>query len=416
MKNMSHTTNPFETAQQQLKNAAEAGGISEKDIEILKYPQRYIEATIPVIMDNGDTQYFVGFRSQHNNFRGPYKGGIRYHQQVNLDEVRALSFWMSFKNAVVDVPFGGGKGGIIVDPSKLSEGELERLSKGYVQKMFPVFGPEIDVPAPDVNTNGKIMSWMLEEYERIIGKKAPATFTGKPVENGGSQGREEATGFGGVAVLREIVAKGLVDLKNNPSVAIQGFGNVATFFAKDMKDMGLNFVAVSDSKGGIYNPDGLDFEAVLAHKKETGAVKDFAGAKNISNEELLELPVQVLVPAALENVLNSDNASKIHAKIIVEMANGPTTPEADKVFAEKNILVIPDILANSGGVCTSYFEWYQNMHGESWSKEDVLSKLTDKMKKAFADVFEAKEKHNTTMRSAAYILAIKRILEARPNA
>jgi glutamate dehydrogenase/leucine dehydrogenase len=406
--------NPFETAKQQLEAAAKIANLDSNKVEQLKSPDRYVEVSIPVMMDNGQQKIFIGFRSQHNNARGPYKGGIRYHQDVNLDEVRALSFWMSFKNAVVNVPFGGGKGGIIVNPKELSSSELEKLSRGYAKKLYPVFGPEMDVPAPDVNTNGQIMGFMLDEYQKITGSKSQATFTGKSLDNGGSQGREEATGFGGVYVFEEVVNKKIVDLPAGSKIAIQGFGNVATFFAQASEKLGYKVVALSDSKGGIYSPEGLDFEKVLAHKKATGSLIGFTGAKDISNSELLELPVDVLVPAALENVLTKDNAEKIQAKLIMEMANGPTTPEADEIFTRKNIVVIPDILANSGGVCTSYFEWYQNMKQEVWDKGQVLDKLSKQIKQAFADVHERQKKHSTTFRSAAYILAAERIIEAMP--
>lgn len=405
-------TNPFESAKQQLEEASQIAGFDKNKIEQLKSPDRYVEVSIPVMMDSGAQKIFTGFRSQHNNARGPYKGGIRYHQDVNLDEVRALSFWMSFKNAVVNVPFGGGKGGIIVNPKELSEGELEKLSRGYVSKMHPVLGPEFDVPAPDVNTNGQIMGWMLNEYQKCSGNKSMATFTGKSLDNGGSQGREEATGFGGYWVFESAVKEKVADIPAGAKIAIQGFGNVATFFAKKAFEAGYKIVALSDSKGGIYNAQGLDLGKVFAHKKSSGGLKDFEGAKNISNEELLELDAEVLVPAALENVLTGDNAAKIKAKLIVEMANGPTTPAADMVFAAKNIVVIPDILANSGGVCTSYYEWYQNMKLETWSKEQVLNKLEKQIKQAFMDVCAIKEKYKTTFRNAAYILATQRILDA----
>ncbi len=405
-------TNPFKTAQAQLLQAAEIAQLDKNKIQQLTMPDRYVEVSIPVIMDSGEQEIFVGFRSQHNNSRGPYKGGIRYHQDVNLDEVRALSFWMSFKNAVVNVPFGGGKGGIIVNPKELSVGELERLSRGFVQKIYSVIGPELDVPAPDVNTNGQIMEWMVDEYKKITGNpKALATFTGKPLGKGGSEGRAEATGFGGVHVFEEAVKNSLGGVVKGNTVALQGFGNVSSFFAEAAQKLSFVVVALSDSKGGIYNEKGLDLVAVTAHKKQTGSLKDFAGAKNITNSELLELPVDVLVPGALENVLTAENADKVKAKLIVEMANGPTTPEADVIFAKKNIPVIPDILANSGGVCVSYYEWYQNMHNESWSKEDVLEKLSKQIKQAFADVYELQKKYNTTFRNAAYVLAAQRIIE-----
>jgi glutamate dehydrogenase/leucine dehydrogenase len=404
-------TNPFESAKEQLETAAKAAGLNRNKIEQLKQPNRYTEVSIPVMLDNGEQKIFSGFRSQHNNARGPYKGGIRYHQDVNLDEVRALSFWMSFKNAVVNVPFGGGKGGIIVNPKELSEGELERLSRGWVQKLYPLLGPEFDVPAPDVNTNGQIMGWMLDEYQKITGNKSFATFTGKAVNNGGSEGRTEATGFGGGYVLKQALEHNLIP-GGQKTIAIQGFGNVATYLAEATKDLGFKIVALSDSKGGVYSEQGIDVKAAEAHKQQTGALKGLSGTENISNEDLLEMDVAVLVPAALENVLTADNAEKIKAKFILEMANGPTTPEADAIFAQKNIPVIPDILANSGGVATSYYEWYQNMYNEKWSKEDVLKKLEAQMTQAFSDVLEKKNQYNTTYRTAAYILAAERIIAA----
>lgn len=403
-------TNPFETAIKQLEEAAQIAGLDKNRIERLKYPDRYVEASIPVIMDSGEQKIFAGFRSQHNNARGPYKGGIRYHQQVNLDEVKALSFWMSFKNAVIDVPFGGGKGGIIVNPKELSAAELEKLSRGWVQKMHPLLGPRVDVPAPDVNTNGQIMEWMVDEYSKITNNpKSLAVFTGKPIGKGGSEGREEAAGFGGFYVFEEVAKK--FGIPAGSKIAVQGFGNVATFFAKMAVEKGFKAAAVSDSKGGIMNMDGLDLRLAREHKKQTGSLKDFPGAKNITNEELLELDVEVLVPAALENVLTEKNAADIRAKLIIELANGPTTKEADKIFQAKNLPVIPDILANSGGVCVSYYEWQQNMEHATWSKEQVLSKLEKQIKQAFFSVLSIKEKYSTTYRNAAYILAAQRIME-----
>ncbi len=404
--------NPFESAKNQLQVAADAVGLDPKKVAQLKLPDRYVEVSIPVEMDDGTQQIFTGFRSQHNNARGPYKGGIRYHQQVDLDEVRALSFWMSFKNAVVNVPFGGGKGGIIVNPKELSKNELEKLSRGYMQKLFRVFGPEVDVPAPDVNTDGQIMSWMRDEYEKLTGGSAPAVITGKPVENGGSEGRTEATGFGGGYILKEAVNAGLVAGEDEHTMAIQGFGNVATYLAEAVAEMGIKIVALSDSKGGVFNEAGINVKEAEAHKKQTGALSGLAGTTDITNEELLELEVSILVPAALENVLTGENAPHIKAKLILEMANGPTTPEADAQFEKNKIAVIPDILANSGGVAVSYFEWYQNMHNEHWSKNDVLQKLQELMAKAFQEVVDVQKQYGTSMRTAAYILGAKRIIEA----
>lgn len=402
--------NPFESAKTQLRRAVEAAGLDADKAERLMNIDRYVEATIPVKMDDGTQKIFHGFRSQHNNSRGPYKGGIRYHQDVNLDEVRALSFWMTFKNAVIDVPFGGGKGGIIVNPKELSEAEIERLSRGYMQKMHPVFGPEVDVPAPDVNTTPKIMSWMRDEFEKITGKPAPAVITGKPVADGGSEGRTEATGYGGGYILREAVSAGMIP-EGSRTIAIQGFGNVATYLAEKAMELGFTIVALSDSKGGIYSEEGIDLKQAEEHKKASGSLQGMPGTQDITNEEILELNVAVLVPAALENVLTAENAEKIKAKFILEMANGPTTPEADEVFAKNGVTVVPDILANSGGVCVSYFEWYQNMHEENWSKEDVLKKLDEHMVKAFAEVKEAAKRYSVSLRTAAYIVAAQRVIE-----
>ncbi|MFO0718885.1 MAG: Glu/Leu/Phe/Val dehydrogenase [Candidatus Paceibacterota bacterium] len=411
---MSKKINPFENAIAQLEKAQKIAKLSPDFVKQMKSPDRYIEVSIPVMMDSGEIKIFEGFRSQHNNARGPYKGGIRFHPMVDLDEVKALSFWMTFKTAVVNVPFGGGKGGVIIDPKTLSENEIEKVSRGYVQKMYPIFGPEMDVPAPDVNTGEKIMGYMLDEYEKIIGKKAPATFTGKSVQNGGSEGRTEATGFGGGVILREAMNAGLVNLSEK-TVAIQGFGNVATYFAESAVSQGLKVVALSDSRGGIFNKDGIDLAQAQAHKKMTGALSGLANTKDISNEELLELQVDILVPSALENVLTAQNAGRVKAKLIVEMANGPTAPEADEIFEKNGVIVIPDILANSGGVATSYFEWYQNMHGEKWSREDVLKKLDDLMVSAFKDVMVAKNKYSSSFRNAAYVVAAERIQKAVRN-
>jgi glutamate dehydrogenase/leucine dehydrogenase len=319
--------------------------------------------------------------------------------------------WMSWKCAIADIPFGGGKGGIIVDPRELSEGELERLSRGYMKGIYRDIGVHVDVPAPDVNTDGKIMAWMLDEYEKLIGEKAPGVITGKPVDKGGSLGRTEATGRGGVFVLRELANK-----KNlNPAetkIAVQGFGNVGYYFALLAQELGFKVVAVSDSKGGVFKEDGLDIVEVMEHKKSTSAVKDFEGADNIGGEEILELDVDVLVPAALENAIQESNADKIKAKYIIEMANGPVTPEADEILEQKEIMVVPDVLANSGGVTVSYFEWEQNVKDEKWSEDDVNAKLEEKIVSAFNESFEEMENLKLSFRMGAYALAIRKVLEA----
>jgi glutamate dehydrogenase len=324
-----------------------------------------------------------------------------------MNEVKALAFWMTIKNAVVDVPFGGGKGGVEVDPKALSTGELERLTKAFTKELAPNIGPEMDVPAPDVNTNAQIMSWLVEEYSRIAGKEVLAVTTGKPVGKGGSLGREEATGLGGFFVLEELVGK--MNLQKPLKVAVQGFGNVGSHIAELLEKNGYQVVALSDSKGGIYDEKGLDVAKVEAFKKEKGSLSGFSG-KDITSSDLLELPVDILVPAALENVLTAENASKIKAKIILEMANGPTTAEADKIFNDKGIVVVPDVLANSGGVTVSYFEWYQNMHQESWSLEEVNEKLKEKMVAAFEVVWKIKEEKQVNMRVAAYVVALQRLV------
>src|SRR3989344_175038 len=409
-----HRVNPFETAKKQLDQAAKIADFDPKYIERLKVPDRYVEVSIPVVMDNGEQKIFTGFRSQHNNARGPYKGGTRYFEQVNLDEIRALSFWMTFKNAVVNIPFGGGKGGIIFDPKKVSPAELERITRGYVQKIFHLIGPEVDSPGPDVGAGSQVMDWIMDEYSKLSGKKQFAASTGKSLDQGGSEGREEATGYGGGVILREVLSKNLIQ-PIKKTIAIQGFGNVGTFLAKSVHELGWRIVALSDSKGGVFNDQGIDLEQAAQHKKATGSLKDLAGTRNITNEELLELDVDILVPAALENVLTAENANRIKAQMIFEMANGPTTPEADEIFNQKKKIIIPDILANSGGVATSYYEWYQNMHQEKWPVDEVLSKLHTLMVQAFNDVFAVQQKYQTSFRNAAYILGAERIINTIKN-
>jgi glutamate dehydrogenase/leucine dehydrogenase len=402
--------NPFKTAMQQLEDAAKVLNLDKQILGLLKQPSRIISVAVPVKMDNGEQKVFQGFRVQYNDARGPFKGGLRFHPQVDMDEVKALAFWMSIKNAVVDVPYGGGKGGIIVDPKKLSKGELERLSRKFIDLIYKNIGPQVDVPAPDVNTTPEVMGWMVDEYSKLVGSLQLAVITGKPLSMGGSQGREEATGFGGVEVLKQ-VAK-VFKLKKGASVAIQGFGNVGAFFAELAQDAGFKVVAVSDSKSGIYAPKGMDVKKVLEWKKQMGGLANFPGSTNVTNDKLLELPVDILVPAALENQLHKGNARKVKAKVILEMANGPTTPEADAIFARRKIPVIPDVLCNSGGVATSYLEWTQNLNGYYWTKEEVLKRLEKYMHQAWVNVHQTVLKHDTNYRTAAFILAILRITEA----
>ncbi|MCX6705407.1 MAG: Glu/Leu/Phe/Val dehydrogenase, partial [Candidatus Woesebacteria bacterium] len=376
----------------------------KKAIEAILNPQRVIKGKIIIKGKDGKNKTFDAFRIQHNDARGPFKGGIRFHQNVSEDEVQALATLMSLKCAVAGIPYGGAKGGVVVDPSKLTKDELKDLSTQYAKFITPFVGPWKDVPAPDVNTDGQIMSWMLEAYEKKVGYQAPATFTGKPIELGGSLGRTEATGQGGVFVL-EAYTKLKALKASSCTVAVQGFGNVGYYFAKIAKELGFNVVAVSDSSSGLYNPKGLDIESIGAFKEKGGALEDSplkVGSKYITNEELLELPVTVLVPAALENSVTKANMEKISAKVVFEMANGPTTSEADAYLYEKGIDVIPDILSNSGGVTVSYFEWVQNLQNLYWTKNEVNRRLEKKMNSSAKDVFDLAEKEKITFREAAY--------------
>ncbi|MDQ5950087.1 MAG: hypothetical protein QG585_27 [Patescibacteria group bacterium] len=402
---------PFQNSIKQISESAEILGILPGALKKLTEPQRVVTVHFPVVMDSGEEKIFYGLRSQHNNARGPYKGGIRFSPEVNESEVKALSSWMTWKCAVADIPFGGGKGGVVVDTRLLSKGELEKVARGFVRALFDVLGPNKDVPAPDMYTNSETMDIMVDEYSKIAGARAEATFTGKSIGNGGSEGRTEATGFGGAVVLKLLAEK--FSLKpEETKIAIQGIGNVGQYFGIFAEKQGFKIVALSDSKGGIYNEDGIDIKDALAYKNTHGSLASYEKASFVSNEDLLLLPVDVLVPSALENVITAENASKIHAKYIIEMANGPVTPEADVLLEEKGIISVPDILANSGGVATSYFEWYQNMHKETWTKEDVLSKLTEKMTKAFNDVWAVKTEKNISTRKASYVVALQRVIDA----
>jgi len=396
--------NPFENAVKNLEHANQFANVPDAIFSKIKEPEHVHEFEIPL----GDKKVH-GYRVQHNSSRGPYKGGIRFHPDVNLDEVKALSTWMSLKCAVVNIPYGGGKGGVTCNPKELSKEELQTIARGWAKAMADHIGPWQDVPAPDVNTNSQIMAWMLDEYEKTIGKHAPAVITGKPLELGGSLGRDKATSQGGYFALREALRTHNITDKR---VAIQGLGNVGSWFAKIVEQEGYTVVAVSDSRGAIYNKNGLNVDAVCKHKKETGQVKDFPGAENTTNEALLELPVDILAPAALENVIHKENADKIQAKVVLELANGPTTPDADKILHEKGIIVIPDVLANAGGVSVSYFEWAQNLYGYRWELDEVDAKLEKLMVNAFNDVHEVKEKHDITHRTAANVLALGRIAKA----
>lgn len=405
------TQNPFENARRQLDRAAGLLRLPDNLHDALKRPVRVLSGTLSVEMDNGETQEFQAFRSQYNDARGPFKGGIRYHPGVTEDEVKALSFWMAMKCAVVGLPLGGGKGGIVVDPKKLSERELERLSRAYVRAFHAYLGPTKDVPAPDVYTNSQIMAWMLDEYERIIGEHAPGMITGKPLSLGGSRGRDTATAQGGAFVLKELLEKRGRKPKKTV-VAIQGFGNAGATMAKILSEEGYTVVAVSDSRGGAYAKDGLNMAEVSLHKEETGSVAGVRGADAISNDDLLTLRVDVLIPAALENVVTKENAEQIQAEVILELANGPVTPDADEILYKKGIICVPDILTNAGGVTVSYFEQVQNAMNYYWTDAEVREKLEKVMIDAFHAVWEQKEKHRVDMRTGAFLLAVDRVASA----
>ncbi len=405
--------NPWERALRQLHTAAAHIDIPKPLLERLETPDHVIDVSIPVVMDDGRTETFQGYRVQHNNIRGPYKGGLRYHPNVDMDEVKALAFWMTMKNAVIGVPFGGGKGGIRVDPKQLSSGELERLTRGFTRELAPHIGPHVDVPAPDVNTNSTIMSWIRDEYSKIVGEDTPAVITGKAVEHGGSRGRTEATGIGGFYALDEYLKQ--TGQQHNLSAAIQGMGNVGGYLAGYMQQSGFKIEALTDSKSGVYVPGGLrDIEAIRTFKESHGSLEgsaDSGDAQYIASGDIVALPVDILIPCALENSITGDNAGSVQARIILEMANGPTTTDADAILEKKSVVVIPDILANAGGVAVSYFEWYQNIHHESWTKDDVFSKLSDLMRAAVDTVLVTAQEKNVSLRTAAYIVALKKLSE-----
>lgn len=403
---------PFENTKTLLD---EVSPLIKRDISDLKVPQKIIKGKISITLDTGKKKNFFAIRVQHNNARGPYKGGVRFHPRVNEDEVKALALLMTLKCAAIDIPFGGGKGGVAVDPRVLSENELKRLSVAYAEFITPYIGPRIDVPAPDVNTDGKIMSWMLSAYEAKTDKKAPATFTGKPLEIGGSLGRTEATGRGGVEILKEYV-RSLKLKKSGLKIAIQGIGNVGYWFGKLARKEGFKVVAISDSSGGVYKESGVDVEKLLKFKDKYGSLEEASKKENlktISNEKLLTLPVDVLVPAALEGVINGGNMKSIKAKVVIEMANGPTTAEAEDYLVSKKVDIIPDILANAAGVMVSYFEWLQNLENKKWSLKKVNQKLKEKMAKSFKEIQKIVNEKHISYRKAAYFLAVKRIIDAK---
>lgn len=412
----------FKSALTQLKTAAEAMNLEEAVWEILKKPQRVIEFSLPLKLDNGQTRVFEAYRVQYNNARGPYKGGIRFHPQASLDEIKALSFWMVVKCAVADIPYGGAKGGIKVDPKKLSWRELEMLSRNYVRALRADLGPFQDIPAPDINTNSKIMGWMADEYGALNGKYDPAVITGKPLALGGSEGREMATGAGGFFVLLEVFKKLKKDPKKS-TVVIQGIGNVGYWFAKYATKAGMKIIAISDSQGAILDKRGLglDPDHVMTTKKAkgllancycSGTVCDCRNYQSITNQKMLELPCDVLVPAAMENQITGKNAGKVKAKFILELANGPTTPEADVKLDKRGVLIIPDVLANAGGVTGSYLEWVQNLYGYSWREAEVLQKIKEKLTRAFTDIWRISAEKKIALRPAAYVSGLSRIAEA----
>lgn len=404
------TLNVLEIARSQVKAACDKLGADPAVYEILKNPMRVLEVSFPVKMDDGTIKSFIGYRSQHNNACGPFKGGIRFHPDVTMDEVKALSTWMTFKCGVVGIPYGGGKGGIPIDPSDYSKSELERISRGYAAAISHIIGEKEDIPAPDVNTNGDIMSWMVDEYSKVTGKFQPGTFTGKPVSFYGSLARTEATGYG-VALIAIEAAKKLNINLNNITVALQGCGNVGSYAGKYITDFGAKVIMVGDHTGTIYNKDGIDMESLIAYSKENKGIKGFPKAESV-DQSVLTADVDILMPCALENQLTSSNAENVKAKIICEGANGPTTPEADGVFTKNGIVVVPDILANSGGVTVSYFEWVQNLMRYTWTFEEVQQKQEVLMKKAFEEIWNLADEYRVSLRTAAYMISIKRIAVA----
>jgi len=403
--------NPFQMAQRQFDNAARYLDLKEGIKAKLRVPKRELTVYFPVKMDDGSIKIFTGHRVQHNLARGPAKGGIRYHPDVTLDEVRALAMWMTWKCAVVNIPYGGAKGGVVCNPKVMSEREKERLTRRFTSEIIMLIGPDSDIPAPDVNTDAQTMAWIMDTYSMTKGYSVPAVVTGKPIEIGGSLGRREATGRGVMFTTREAL-KHLGMPVEGARVAVQGFGNVGAIGAELLQELGCTIIAASDSRGGVYNPKGLNVEDVMRHKAETGTVVGYPGTDEVTNKELLELDCEVLVPAALENEITGENADRIKARIISEGANGPTTPEADDILFDKGAFVIPDILANAGGVTVSYFEWVQGLQSFFWSEKEVNENLEKIMVKAFQDVLAISQRREVNLRIAAYILALDRVATA----
>lgn len=405
---------PYENVVSIIKQASEILGYGPDDYQLISYPERELKVAIPVVMDDGSTKIFEGYRVQHSTVRGPAKGGIRYHQDVNMSEVKALATWMTFKCAIAGIPYGGGKGGVVCDPSKLSKGELERLTRKFTTLIAPIIGPEQDIPAPDVGTTAEIMGWIMDTYSTLNGHLTPGVVTGKPVILGGSLGRTEATGRGVMMTTLNILNKLEIPVKG-AKVAVQGMGNVGSNTAKFLYEQGATIVAVSDVSGGIYKEDGLPVPEILEHVSSHKLLDSFEweGITRVSNGELLELPVTVLIPAALENQINASNADRIQAQVIVEGANGPTTLEADEILNKKGIVLVPDILSNAGGVVVSYFEWVQNLQSMYWTEEEVNTKLKGIMDQAFASVWDISKEKQVSLRTGTYLIAVKRVIDVK---
>ncbi|MDW3629811.1 MAG: Glu/Leu/Phe/Val dehydrogenase [Nitrososphaeraceae archaeon] len=410
--NLNEKINPFEVALKQLEEASKILNLEKGMLEILANPKRILTVSIPTRMDDGSIKVFTGYRSQHNDARGPHKGGIRYHPDVTLDEVKALSMWMTWKCAIANIPYGGGKGGIICNPKQMSENELERMTRRFAYLIADIIGPYRDIPAPDVYTGGKEMAWIMDTYSALKGNYVqPEVITGKPIAIGGSLGRNEATGRGLAYTVREAAKKMEIDMKQATFV-VQGFGNAGQFSSKLVEEQGAKMIAASDSQGSIIKTEGISVDALMKFKRETGSIVGFEDAKSITNDELLETECTILIPAALENQITKNNADKIKTQIIAEAANGPTTPEADEILFKKDILVIPDVLANGGGVTVSYFEWLQNLRRDYWTEEEVNKRLDINITKSFYDVYDSHTKYKIDMRKAATLLAVKRVVEA----
>ena len=401
----------YQSGLKQIEQVAQILKLDGGLVEFLKHPRKVIQVAVPVKMDDGNVRVFIGYRVQHNFARGPYKGGIRYHPEVSLDDIKALAMLMTWKCAVLNIPFGGAKGGVACPIKEFSQGEKERLTRRFTAMIADDIGPDKDIPAPDMYTDAQTMAWIMDTYSMLKGYMAPAVVTGKPVECGGSPGRTAATGFGVVVCALEAMKQNGMRLTGS-AVAVQGFGNVGYHAARIISGLGAKVVALSDSKGGIYSADGLDLEAVAKHKEDTGTVQNLKGVKTITNEELLTTECDILLPCAMENQITGKNAADIKAAIISEGANGPTTPDADVLLDKKKIFVVPDILANAGGVTVSYYEWVQNQQRESWTEGEIHKKLEERMVGAFNDVLEVSKKRNVNMRNAAYILAVGRVADA----